>query len=201
VTLAIGLTGGIASGKSTVSNMFKDANIPVIDADVIAKQVVEAGEPAYHSVVETFGRSILKDDGAIDREKLGSIVFQNETERKKLNGIVHPAVRREMLKQKEDAERRNEPAVVLDIPLLFESNLAYIADVTVVVYVDPHVQLERLMNRNQLTKQEAEWRIQSQLPLKDKKDKADEVIDNNGSLQSTKRQFEDLIKKWNLASN
>jgi dephospho-CoA kinase len=201
VTLAIGLTGGIASGKSTVSNMFKDANIPVIDADVIAKQVVEAGEPAYHSVVETFGRSILKDDGAIDREKLGSIVFQNETERKKLNGIVHPAVRREMLKQKEDAERRNEPAVVLDIPLLFESNLAHMADVTVVVYVDPHVQLERLMNRNQLTKQEAEWRIQSQLPLKDKKDKADEVIDNNGSLQSTKRQFEDLIKKWNLASN
>ncbi|MGM0920906.1 MAG: dephospho-CoA kinase [Bacillota bacterium] len=201
MTLAIGLTGGIASGKSTVSNMFKDANIPVIDADVIAKQVVEAGEPAYHSVVETFGRSILKDDGAIDREKLGSIVFQNETERKKLNGIVHPAVRREMLKQKEDAERRNEPAVVLDIPLLFESNLAHMADVTVVVYVDPHVQLERLMNRNQLTKQEAEWRIQSQLPLKDKKDKADEVIDNNGSLQSTKRQFEDLMKKWNLASN
>ncbi|MDQ0858125.1 dephospho-CoA kinase [Bacillus sp. V2I10] len=201
MTLAIGLTGGIASGKSTVSNMFKDANIPVIDADVIAKQVVEAGEPAYHSVVETFGRSILKDDGAIDREKLGSIVFQNETERKKLNGIVHPAVRREMLKQKEDAERRNEPAVVLDIPLLFESNLAHMADVTVVVYVDPHVQLERLMNRNQLTKQEAEWRIQSQLPLNDKKDKADEVIDNNGSLQSTKRQFEELMKKWNLASN
>ncbi|USK32860.1 dephospho-CoA kinase [Bacillus sp. F19] len=200
MTLAIGLTGGIASGKSTVSNMFKDANIPVIDADVIAKQVVEAGEPAYHSVVETFGRSILKDDGAIDREKLGSIVFQDETERKKLNGIVHPAVRREMLKQKEDAERRNEPAVVLDIPLLFESNLAHMADVTVVVYVDPHVQLERLMNRNQLTKQEAEWRIQSQLPLKDKKDKADEVIDNNGSLQSTKRQFKELMKKWNLAS-
>jgi dephospho-CoA kinase len=180
--------------------MFKDANIPVIDADVIAKQVVEAGEPAYHLVVETFGRSILKDDGAIDREKLGSIVFQNETERKKLNGIVHPAVRKEMLKQKEDAERRNEPAVVLDIPLLFESNLAHMADVTVVVYVDSQVQLERLMNRNQLTKQEAEWRIQSQLPLKDKKDKADEVIDNNGSLQSTKRQFEDLMKKWNLAS-
>jgi dephospho-CoA kinase len=200
LTLAIGLTGGIASGKSTVSNMFKDANIPVIDADVIAKQVVEAGEPAYHLVVETFGRSILKDDGAIDREKLGSIVFQNETERKKLNGIVHPAVRKEMLKQKEDAERRNEPAVVLDIPLLFESNLAHMADVTVVVYVDSQVQLERLMNRNQLTKQEAEWRIQSQLPLKDKKDKADEVIDNNGSLQSTKRQFEDLMKKWNLAS-
>lgn len=200
MTLAIGLTGGIASGKSTVSNMFKDANIPVIDADVIAKQVVEAGEPAYHLVVETFGSSILKDDGAIDREKLGSIVFQNEIERKKLNGIVHPAVRKEMLKQKEDAERRNEPAVVLDIPLLFESNLAHMADVTVVVYVDSQVQLERLMNRNQLTKQEAEWRIQSQLPLKDKKDKADEVIDNNGSLQSTKRQFEDLMKKWNLAS-
>ncbi|MGG4488760.1 dephospho-CoA kinase [Metabacillus idriensis] len=200
MTLAIGLTGGIASGKSTVSNMFKEANIPVIDADVIAKQVVEAGEPAYHLVVETFGPVILKDDGSIDREKLGSIVFQNETERKKLNGIVHPAVRREMLQQKEDAVKRNEPAVVLDIPLLFESNLSHMADLTLVVYVDPDRQLERLMNRNQLTKQEAEWRIQSQLPLKDKKEKADEVIDNNGSLQSTKNQFEDLMKKWNLAS-
>lgn len=200
MTLAIGLTGGIASGKSTVSNMFKEKNIPVIDADLIAKQVVKVGEPAYMLVAETFGPSIIKEDGSIDREKLGRIVFQNEKERKKLNNIVHPAVRKEMLKQKEDAENRNEPAVVLDIPLLFESKLSYLADVTLVVYVDPHIQLERLMERNHFTKEEAQWRIQSQLPLQDKKDKADEVIDNNGPLEQTKIQFEKLLKKWNLAS-
>ncbi|WP_191560642.1 dephospho-CoA kinase [Metabacillus idriensis] len=200
MTLTIGLTGGIASGKSTVSNMFKEKNIPVIDADLIAKQAVEVGEPAYLQVTDTFGPSILKEDGSIDREKLGTIVFQNETERKKLNNIVHPAVRKEMLKQKEEAENRNEPAVVLDIPLLFESKLSYLSDVTLVVYVDPHVQLERLMKRNHFTKEEAQWRIQSQLPLQDKKDMADEVIDNNGSLEQTEKQFEMLLNKWNLAS-
>lgn len=200
MTLAIGLTGGIASGKSTVASMFKEKNIPVIDADLIARRVVEAGEPAYLLVAETFGPSILKEDGSIDREQLGMIVFQNETERKKLNNIVHPAVRKEMLKQKEDAELRNEPAIVLDIPLLFESKLAYLADLTLVVYVEPHVQLKRLMKRNHFTKEEAQWRIQSQLPLQEKKNMADEVIDNNGSLEQTEIQFQKLMKKWNLAS-
>ncbi|MGD6795575.1 dephospho-CoA kinase [Metabacillus indicus] len=200
MTLSIGLTGGIASGKSTVSNMFKEANIPVIDADIIARQVVEQGAPAYLLIAETFGSDILQEDGSINREKLGSIIFQNANEREKLNSIVHPAVRKEMLRQKEEAEASGEAAVVLDIPLLFESKLTHLADVTLVVYVNPDVQLSRLMKRNGLSEEDAKWRIASQLPLNEKKDHADEVIDNNGTIQETKKQFHTLLEKWNLAS-
>ncbi|MEM5015922.1 dephospho-CoA kinase [Metabacillus indicus] len=200
MTLSIGLTGGIASGKSTVSNMFKEANIPVIDADIIARQVVEQGAPAYRLIAEAFGSGILQEDGSIDREKLGSIIFQNANEREKLNSIVHPAVRKEMLRQKEEAEASGEAAVVLDIPLLFESKLTHLADVTLVVYVNPDVQLSRLMKRNGLSEEDAKWRIASQLPLNEKKDQADEVIDNNGTIEETKKQFHTLLEKWNLAS-
>ncbi|KEZ51261.1 MULTISPECIES: dephospho-CoA kinase [Metabacillus] len=200
MTLSIGLTGGIASGKSTVSNMFKEANIPVIDADIIARQVVEQGAPAYRLIAEAFGSGILQEDGSIDREKLGSIIFQNANEREKLNSIVHPAVRKEMLRQKEEAEASGEAAVVLDIPLLFESKLTHLADVTLVVYVNPDVQLSRLMRRNGLSEEDAKWRIASQLPLNEKKDQADEVIDNNGTIEETKKQFHTLLEKWNLAS-
>ncbi|MGX1192630.1 dephospho-CoA kinase [Metabacillus sp. SLBN-84] len=200
MTLSIGLTGGIASGKSTVSNMFKEANIRVIDADIIARQVVEQGAPAYRLIAEAFGSGILHEDGSIDREKLGSIIFQHAKEREKLNSIVHPAVRKEMLRQKEEAEASGEAAVVLDIPLLFESKLTHLADVTLVVYVNPDVQLSRLMKRNGLSEEDAKWRIASQLPLNEKKDQADEVIDNNGTIESTKEQFEILLEKWNLAS-
>lgn len=200
MTLSIGLTGGIASGKSTVSNMFKEANIPVIDADIIARQVVEQGAPAYRLIAEAFGSGILQEDGSIDREKLGSIIFQNANEREKLNSIVHPAVRKEMLRQKEEAEATGEAAVVLDIPLLFESKLTHLADVTLVVYVNPDVQLSRLMRRNGLSEEDAKWRIASQLPLNEKKDQADEVIDNNGTIEETKKQFHTLLEKWNLAS-
>ncbi|MDX8290089.1 dephospho-CoA kinase [Metabacillus indicus] len=200
MTLSIGLTGGIASGKSTVSNMFKETNIPVIDADIIARQVVEQGAPAYRLIAEAFGSGILQEDGSIDREKLGSIIFQNANEREKLNSIVHPAVRKEMLRQKEEAEASGEAAVVLDIPLLFESKLTHLADVTLVVYVNPDVQLSRLMKRNGLSEEDAKWRIASQLPLNEKKDQADEVIDNNGTIEETKKQFHTLLEKWNLAS-
>lgn len=180
--------------------MFKEANIPVIDADIIARQVVEQGAPAYRLIAEAFGSGILQEDGSIDREKLGSIIFQHAKEREKLNSIVHPAVRKEMLRQKEEAEANGEAAVVLDIPLLFESKLTHLADVTLVVYVNPDVQLSRLMKRNGLSEEDAKWRIASQLPLNEKKDQADEVIDNNGTIESTKEQFEILLEKWNLAS-
>lgn len=180
--------------------MFKEANIPVIDADIIARQVVEQGAPAYRLIAEAFGSGILQEDGSIDREKLGSIIFQNANEREKLNSIVHPAVRKEMLRQKEEAEATGEAAVVLDIPLLFESKLTHLADVTLVVYVNPDVQLSRLMRRNGLSEEDAKWRIASQLPLNEKKDQADEVIDNNGTIEETKKQFHTLLEKWNLAS-
>ncbi|UFT98000.1 dephospho-CoA kinase [Radiobacillus kanasensis] len=194
----IGLTGGIASGKSTVSNMLKEKGIPVVDADIIARQVVEPGEEAYNQVVEAFGSEILQQNKSLDRKKLGSIVFQDEDKRSVLNSIVHPAVRKRMLAEKEEYLIKGNRAVVLDIPLLYESKLTELVDKVMVVYVNEETQLKRLKERNQLTEEEAMQRIQAQLPLKQKVEWADAVIHNNGSIQETKEQVEELVKKWQL---
>ncbi|NHM30562.1 dephospho-CoA kinase [Neobacillus terrae] len=196
MALIIGLTGGIASGKSTVSNMFKEKGITVVDADVEARLAVETGEPAYFKIVENFGSDILLPDGSIDRPKLGSIIFHNEEKRRVLNEIVHPDVRRRMNEKKEIAVNRGEKAVVLDIPLLFESRLEYMADKTILVYVDAPVQLSRLMSRNGLSREDAEARIMSQMDLKIKINLANAVIDNNGTIEETKKQLDSILESW-----
>jgi dephospho-CoA kinase len=196
--LIIGLTGGIASGKSTVSNMLREFGFPIVDADVISRQVVEIGERAYDEIVEAFGDEVLQKDGTLDRIKLGSIVFNDQLKRKQLNNIVHPAVRSTMLKQKEQYIQSGAKAAILDIPLLFESQLTYMVDKTIVVYVDTSIQLQRLMERNHFTETEALARIHSQMPLQEKKALAEEVINNNGTVQETKAQLEKILKSWNL---
>lgn len=168
MTIVVGLTGGIASGKSTVSAIFREMNIPVIDADQIAKEVVQNGRVAYSKIVEAFGKEILQEDLEINRAALGQIIFHNEQERQKLNSIVHPEVRSEMLKQKEQLIAEQYQLVVLDIPLLFESKLTYLVDQVIVVHVNELVQLERLQKRNNLSKEDALARIKSQLPLTEK---------------------------------
>ena len=173
MSIVIGLTGGIASGKSTVTGMLRDINIPVIDADHIAKEVVEPGKEAYKQ-----------------------IVFYQEEERKKLNAIVHPAVRKEMLSQKESYIEEGYEAVVLDIPLLFESGLTNLVDKVVVVYVDESVQLERLKSRNNLSTEDAYARIHAQLPLIQKVALADAVINNNGPVEETKQQLLSILALW-----
>ncbi|MGD1412605.1 dephospho-CoA kinase [Bacillus stercoris] len=196
MTLVIGLTGGIASGKSTVANMLIEKGITVIDADIIAKQAVEKGMPAYRQIVDEFGEDILLSNGDIDRKKLGALVFTNEQKRLALNAIVHPAVRQEMLKRRDEAIANREAFVVLDIPLLFESKLESLVDKIIVVSVTKELQLERLMKRNQLTEEEAVSRIRSQMPLEEKAARADQVIDNSGTLEETKRQLDDIINSW-----
>ncbi|MFI8676585.1 dephospho-CoA kinase [Bacillus thuringiensis] len=198
MTVVIGLTGGIASGKSTVSEMFRELSIPVIDADVIAREVVEQGKPAYNKIVEVFGAEVLQQDGELDRPRLGSIVFYNEEKRLQLNKIVHPAVRDEMNRQKEMYIKEGVQAVVLDIPLLFESKLTSLVDRILVVAVKPHTQLERLMKRNNFSEEEATARIQSQMPLEEKVKNADEVINNDGTIMGTKTQLQVILKKWNI---
>lgn len=196
MTVVIGLTGGIASGKSTVSNMIKEMGITVVDADQISRDVVEIGKPAYNQIVDVFGIDILQEDQTLDRGKLGALIFSDQKKREQLNKIVHPEVRKEMLQQVEEEKKQGAKLVVLDIPLLFESKLTYMVEKTILVYVDEQTQLERLMRRNNYTKKEAKLRIQSQHPLKEKRKLADEIIDNNGSVENTQIQLEAVLKKW-----
>lgn len=198
MTVVIGLTGGIASGKSTVSNMFGELHIPVIDADVIAREVVEPEKEAYNKIVEVFGNEILEKNGELDRAKLGGIIFHDEEKRMQLNHIVHPAVRKEMQKQKEAYIGEGREVVVLDIPLLFESKLTELVNYTVVVYVDGNTQLARLMNRNGFTEEEAKARIASQMQLEEKVALADYVINNNGTIEETRAQLRETLVKWRI---
>jgi dephospho-CoA kinase len=198
MTLIIGLTGGIASGKSTISSMLTDLDMPVVDADKIAREVVNPGEKAYEKVIQTFGKEVLLADEKIDRKKLGSIIFADEVKRKQLNQIVHPAVREEILKQRDALVVAGVKCVVLDIPLLYESKLTHFVDKTLVVAVDEKVQLERLMKRDESDEAEARQRIQSQIPICEKVALADAVIDNNGAKQVSYEQLEHILKGWNV---
>jgi dephospho-CoA kinase len=198
MSLVIGLTGGIASGKSTVSRMLLELNIPVIDADVEARNVVEIGEKAYQQIINTFGHEILLDNGEINRTKLGGIVFHDEEKRMQLNSIVHPAVRERMNSLKEQLIMEGKQAIILDIPLLFESKLTHMVEKTILVYVKRETQLQRLIERNQLTEDEANARINSQMPLDDKLTLADKVIDNNGTLAHTKEQLFQILTEWKV---
>ena len=198
MALVIGLTGSIASGKSTVSSMFKKLHIPVIDADQVAKDVVEPGEVTLREIVQEFGKDLLFTDGSLNRKKLGSIIFGDGEKRKKLNSIIHPAIRQRMLEQKKVLLEGGEECIVMDIPLLFESKLTHMVDKILVVYVDEHVQLERLMDRDHSTKEEAQSRIQSQIPVKEKIKLADEVINNNGSIEDSFKQLKEILQKWEV---
>lgn len=198
MSLVIGLTGGIASGKSTVSNMLKEMKIPVVDADVEARLAVLKGELAYLNIIDAFGKDILLEDGEIDRQKLGSIIFHQAEKRALLNEIVHPEVRKRMLSQVEKAKTDGEEVIVLDIPLLFESNLTYMVERTILVYVDDDTQLKRLMERNNLSIEDAKARINSQMPLHEKIKLADAVIDNNGTIQQTKTQLINVLTQFGI---
>ncbi|MDM5293577.1 dephospho-CoA kinase [Peribacillus simplex] len=194
----IGITGGIASGKSSVSLYLQELGFTIVDADLASRAVVEPGEDAYHQVVEAFGEDILLADGNIDRVKLGSIIFHDREKRLLLNGIVHPAVRNWMRLKTEEALAAGEETVFMDIPLLFESKLTFMVEKTLLINVDEQVQLERLMNRNGLSEKDALARIHSQMPLADKKALADAVIDNNGDIKETKKQVKALLSEWHV---
>ncbi|MDN4072638.1 dephospho-CoA kinase [Fictibacillus terranigra] len=196
--MIIGLTGGIASGKSTVSNLLRSYNIPVVDADLIARQVVEQGQSAYVKIVEHFGKEVLDEEENIDRKKLGGIIFTDARKRKALNGIVHPAVRLEMKKQAEHYLMEGFSHVVMDIPLLFESRLTHMVDRTLLIYVDEKTQFSRLVKRDNFTEEEAWSRIASQMPLKDKVELADAVITNNGSLEELKVKLDEQLREWKI---
>lgn len=196
--MIIGLTGSIASGKSTVSNMLKEYGLPIVDADIVARLVVEPGRETLKEIVKTFGEEILTEKGELDRPKLGSIVFNDEEKRKQLNSIIHPAIRQEMLRQRDEHIENGAKVVIMDIPLLFESKLQHFVDKILVVTVSEEVQLKRLMERNNFSEEEAKARIGSQLPLSLKEQGADAVIYNNGTIEETKRQLENILRDWKI---
>jgi len=194
--MIIGLTGSIATGKSTVSRMLKQKGYPIVDADEISRLVVEPGSPVLTSIAETFGSDILLADGSLNREKLGSLIFNDTEKRKKLNEIIHPAVRKEMLRQKEEWLEKGANTIIMDIPLLFESKLQSYVDKIIVVSAAPTVQRKRLMARNGYSQDEADARINSQLSIAEKEKGADAVINNNGSMEETENQLDELLIKW-----
>ena len=193
----IGLTGSIASGKSTIADMLRSMGLPIVDADLVARQVVEVGSPTLAKIAEEFGEDILLPTGEMDRAKVGAIIFNDEQKRLQLNSIIHPAIREEMIRQR-DVYVAEGKHVVMDIPLLFESKLQHFVEKILVVTVNPEVQLQRLMTRNNFSKEEAEARIASQLPLKEKEEGADAVIYNNGTVEQSKQQLLDIMHSWNV---
>lgn len=186
--LNVGLTGGIACGKSTVAKMFVKKGAYLIDFDLLAHKVQEPENTAWQKVVDYFGREILQANKKIDRIKLGSIVFADKKKRHVLNEIVHPLVYQEWHRQLEKIGKKKPHAIVLsDIPLLFEGKKQHLFDLTLLVLIDPEDQIRRLTARNPICREEAEKRLESQMPIGEKAALADIVIDNRGSITETKK--------------
>jgi dephospho-CoA kinase len=178
----IGLTGGIASGKSTAGKMLAAAGVAVIDADVLARDAVAVGSPGLAAVVERFGSEVLLPDGSLDRKQLGSIVFQNDEARRALNQIVHPEVGRLAGARLDQLRAAGVDVAVYEVPLLFENGLDAAMDATVLVACSDAVQLQRTMQRDSLDEASARARISSQMSLADKRKRAKVVVENDGSL-------------------
>ncbi|MDJ0846112.1 dephospho-CoA kinase [Crocosphaera sp.] len=189
----IGLTGGIGTGKTTVSHYLATVcRIKVLDADTYAREAVQKNSPILQIIKERYGAEICLNNGELDRKKLGNIIFNNSQEKKWLESQIHPYVRQRF---QADMENAQEQILVLDIPLLFESKLTYLVTEIWVVYCSYEEQLQRIMKRNHLTEKEAIARIKSQLPMDEKVKKADVILDNSSTLEALYQQIEQKLNK------
>ncbi len=195
MTLIVGLTGGISTGKSTVTQMFQSIDIPVIETDKISKEMLKKGTEGYEEVVTTFSRSVLLTNDEINRKKLAQIVFSNPQRRKKLNDIVHPRVKSVVKTEIQKHKELGSKMIVLDVPLLFETDFIDLVDKTIVVYTTYKKQKERLMERERIDKDYAELKISAQMPLNRKVDLADYVIDNSDSILATRKEFNIIVSE------
>ncbi|HAX72721.1 MAG TPA: dephospho-CoA kinase [Firmicutes bacterium] len=190
--LVIGLTGGISSGKSTVSQMFINKGVTVLDADRIVRDLQSPGSLLLQEIKVLFGQQLILEDGSLNRQALGALIFNDENAKQKLNDLIHPKVKEELIYQLDRARQQEKKLVVLDVPLLYESGFDELADVCLVVYVDAIIQKTRLMKRDQIDEAYALSKINSQLSLEIKKEKADFVLDNTGDLVELQKRFEVL---------
>jgi dephospho-CoA kinase len=194
--LIVGLTGGIASGKSLVARTFKELGARLIDADRIVHELLEPGQQTWQEVLDYFGTDIRLDDGRIDRGKLGELVFNNDEKRVWLNKCIHPKVFDAFTAQvKHLCDREPRSIIVFDAVLLFETGFHRKMDKIIVVYAERDQQIERLATRNRLTREQALARIRSQMPLAEKRCLADYVIDNTGAREDTERQTAEVFRK------
>ena len=185
--LNVGLTGGIASGKSTVAKMFEDKGAYLIDFDALAHFAEEPEQPVWKAIVEFFGTDILNEGETINRAKLGEIVFTDHVKLLRLNSIVHPVVFDLWRRRMEDIREMNPRAIVVsDVPLLVEVSMQHLFDVVILVYIAAEDQIRRLQERNEYSRKEAESRLDTQMPIDEKILHADFVIDNKGPLETTR---------------
>jgi len=194
--LIVALTGGIASGKSTVAEMFKSLGAPLIDSDLLAHQALMPQGEAYQEVLAEFGTDILNEDQSINRGRLGAVVFESSSRLQKLNSIVHPVVLRNIETLVSNYRAQGHKVVLIDIPLLYEAGRADEYDFVILVHVPVDLQRKRLSDRNtELSEIEIERRLSAQLPIDTKAERADFVIDNSGTIEKTRAQVEEI---WHI---
>lgn len=191
----VGLTGGIATGKSTVADMFRTRGVVVIDADELSRRIVEPGRPALQEIVDTFGSEVLADDGTLDRARLADEIFRDDDARQQLEAITHPRIAEAMFDDARRAFDDGHDWVVYEAALLVETGSDRILDALIVVDCSPETQLERLRRRDDFDEDEARRRIDSQMPLADKRRAADWIVDNDGPLEATRRQVRRLKER------
>ena len=197
--ILVGLTGGVATGKSTVAMMFKQCGAAVINADLLARQVVEPGKPAWRAIVKLFGKTVLNQDRSLNRQALGSIVFRNRTKLRQLERIIHPRVAREQQRLvRQIAKDKPRAVVIYEVPLLFEAGVDKRVDTTIVVTADRETQIARLKKRNGLSRAEAIRRIRSQMPLAKKTQQADHLLNGTLPRPSLRRQVGQLFRSLRL---
>lgn len=195
--LVIGITGGIASGKSTIARLLARRGIPVVDADQVARRVVRAGSPALAEIKSAFGTQVIGPDGRLDRSALAEIVFSSPTSRKRLERITHPRILRAIARRLAAIRNRPQPPPVAAavIPLLYEVAACDLVDRVIVAWTSPQEQLRRLISRDRLSPAQARQRIKSQMPLDRKKALADFVVDTSGTFENTERQLDRILNR------
>ncbi|PRX32647.1 dephospho-CoA kinase [Orenia metallireducens] len=194
--MKVGLTGGIASGKSTVSKYLKELGALIIDADKIAHSLMKPEKKLWQRVVEEFGEKILLDNNTIDRKKLGEIIFNNSKAKARLDEITHPIIIAKIEEEMEQLSQEND-ILIVDVPLLIEADMIDLFDEIWLVYVDQNVQVQRLMDRDKIDYQKAISKINSQMPLEEKKRYADRIISNNGTEEELKAE---VMRVWQKIS-
>jgi dephospho-CoA kinase len=192
--ILLGVTGGVASGKTTVTSMLEQLGAPLIDFDLLSRWVVEPGKPAWKEIVACFGEQVLLEDGTLDRKKLSEVVFRDREERRKLERFIHPRVFEEFIQLVKEVTSKDPNAIIqVDVPLMIEMNLQYLFHKILLVYMSEEMQVERLIKRDRISEEMARNMIRAQLPIEEKRGYADFIVDNSGTPEETRRQ---VLKIW-----